>query len=69
MNKIYIIPDTVILNEESEPFMENVISQGSEYHGGGGDAKENNMVYDWDDDEPIFKDLWAEDEEEKKELW
>ena len=33
------------------------------------DAKENNIEFDWDDDESIFKDLWAEDEEEEKELW
>ena len=34
-------------------------------------AKENNITFDdWDEDESIFKDLWAEDEEEeKKELW
>ena len=48
--------------------MQEVITQGSDTNDF---AKENNITFDdWDEDEPIFKDLWAEDEEEeKKELW
>ena len=30
-------------------------------------AKENNMMFDWDDGE--FADLWEEEEKENKELW
>ena len=30
-------------------------------------AKENDMFFDWDEDE--FADLWEEEEKENKELW
>ena len=66
MKKEYIRPEmyNVILGDD----ILQVIGPGSPTDDF---AKENTITFDdWDDDEPIFKDLWAEDEEEeKKELW
>lgn len=66
MKKEYINPiiEKVVLEDILDVINPGTIPEGDPY-----DAKENNIVFDWDEDEPIFKDLWAEDEEEKKELW
>lgn len=67
MKKEYINPiiEKVVLEDILDVINPGTIPEGDPY-----DAKENNIVFNWDEDEPIFKDLWAEDEEEeKKELW
>ena len=67
MKKVYINP--IIEKVELEDILD-VINPGTIPEGEDADAKKNDIMFDWDDDEAIFKDLWAEDEEEeKKELW
>lgn len=63
--KKYIKPSTtIIVIDNCEKVMMN--NPEVEISGNIG-AKENNMMFDWDDGE--FADLWEEEEKENKELW
>ena len=65
MRKKYVIPEIFTVNFP-EPLAETMPMSDDDTNLG----KENNIAFDDWEDEPIFKDLWAEDEEEeKKELW
>ena len=65
MKKVYIKPQAIACCLKDN--LMDVITPAT--HKTDDFAKENNIEFDWDDDESIFKDLWAEDEEEEKELW
>lgn len=61
--KQYIKPYIEIIAIEKSKLMDNSEPQVSGNIG----AKENDMFFDWDNDE--FADLWEEEEKENKELW
>ena len=61
--KQYIKPYIEIIAIEKSKLMDNSEPQVSGNIG----PKENDMFFDWDNDE--FADLWEEEEKENKELW
>ena len=62
--KKYVKPYIEIISIEKSRLMNG--SKEPEVTGNIG-AKENDMFFDWDEDE--FADLWEEEEKENKELW
>ena len=62
MKRNYIKPEVFLVGLGD---IMDVIPQGSETNEF--DTKKNDMMIDWDEDESIFKNIWAEDDSENNE--